>query len=148
MPLYLRHKRDHYPDDYAQKRLTSAGYVVLCGNLVAGSAEPISGGPSDGRWAWGASFSGGDHASGGTVESLEQAKQRVAVAFRRNLATVGLAEREGAPAGPPLSNPRPPNDLVPWEEPKRDRWFDRDHQRVIDWPRRASVYSGEMLVGR
>lgn len=47
----------------------------------------------------------------------------------------------------PVYDPRLPNDLVQWEEPKRDRWFDRDHPRVIDWPRRALVYSGEMMVG-
>lgn len=138
---------DHYPGGYAQKRFTDDGYIVLCGNLVAGSTRPISGGPSDGRWTWSAAFSGGGHASGGTVEALDEAKKRIAVAFRRNLASVGLAERHGVPAGPPVRDPPPPNDLIPWEEPKRDRWFDRDHPRVIDWPRRASVYSGEMLVG-
>ena len=46
-----------------------------------------------------------------------------------------------------MYDPPPPNDLAPWEEPVRDRWFDRDHPRVIDWPRRASVYSGELLIG-
>ena len=145
MPLYLRRRCDHYPDDYAQKRFTGDGYVVLCGNLVAGSAEPIIGGPSDGRWSWGASFSSSGHASGGTVETLDEAKTRIAVAFRRNLASVGLAERRDAPAGPPVYDPPPPNDLG--QEPTRDRWFDRDHPRVIDWPRRAPFYSGEMLVG-
>ena len=145
MPLYLRRMRDHYPDDYAHKRLTSDGYIILCGNLVAGSAEPISGGPSDGRWSWGASFGGGGRPSGGTVENLEQATQRIAVAFRRNIATVGLAERQGTPAGPPVYDLPPPNDLG--QEPKRDGWFDRDHPRVIDWPRRAPVYSGALMIG-
>ena len=85
-------------------------------------------------------------ASSGMVETLDQAREWVAAAFRRNIAVAGLAERPGAPAGPPVYDP-PPNDLVPWEEPVRDRWFDRDHSRVIDWPRRASVYSGELVIG-
>ena len=146
MPLYLRRKRDHYPEDYAKARFTGDGYVVLCGNFIAGSAEPISGGPSDGRWTWGASFGGGDHSSGGSVATPEEARNRIAVAFRRNIATVGLAERRGATVGPPVYDPPAPNDLVPWEV-KRDRWFDRNYPRVIDWPRRAPVYSGELMIG-
>jgi len=63
VPLFLRHHRDHYPDDHAHRRFTSDGYVVLCGNLVAGSATAISSGPSEGLWSWGASFGCDDPAS-------------------------------------------------------------------------------------
>jgi len=47
MLLYLRHRADHPPTLRAPVHAGDS-YVVLCGNLVAGSIEPITSGPSAG----------------------------------------------------------------------------------------------------
>jgi hypothetical protein len=142
MPLYLRRRRDHYPDDYAQRRFTDdTAHVILCGNLVAGSFHQIQHGPSGGLWEWSVAFGGG-----GRAETAGEAREKVARAFRANLPRLGLAERPDAKAGPPVYDPPAPNDLT-HAPTEHDRWFDRDNPIIIERPRIALMYSGEHLVG-
>lgn len=123
---------------------------MLSGSFVAGSFHQIPHGPSEGLWQWGARLGKDTHASGGMVDTPVAAKDMIAVAFRRNIARIGLAERPDAT--PPKRIERPPAAPAPmiesWAPPPFDRWFDRDHPRVLDWPRRAELRSGDWLVGR
>ena len=143
MPLYLRLKRDHFPDDVLHKRFQHIGWVVLSGSYQAGSIGPPTKRSDEGRWNWYGGF--GPFGTRGTVDDPEQAKEPIAAAFREAIARVGLAERADAKPGAPV------RDVVPTPEelaaPERPPFRDYDHPVVIHQPRRASVYSGEMLIG-
>ena len=85
MPLYLREKRLHHPDDYRLKRFTDSGYVPS----IRRSEEH--------RLDWGGSFT--DWFEGGTVDTVDEAKVKIADAFRCGIARVGVVELADAKRG-------------------------------------------------
>ena len=144
MPLYLRSAHDHYPD---RQERNGDKYLILCGNLIAGSVESVTSGSLADGWTWGTSLGGGLTASG-RANSLEAGRRALADAFRVLIARADLAERPDAKAGPPVRDPPPSGEeLSVWEPPQHDPHLDRDHPVVIHQPRRFTVYSGELLVG-
>jgi hypothetical protein len=73
---------------------------------------------------------------------VAEAQSRIALNFRRNLALADLAERADARPGDVL-----PTQLAVRPTPLRDIDRDCNRRRTLDWPRRALVYSGELMVG-
>lgn len=135
MPLYLR----HLPLNF----LVGDRYFVLSGNYVAGSISQQSGGGfSAARWHWGAGFHDSNFFRCGTVDEVAEAQSCIALNFRRNLSLAGLAEREDARPGDIL-----PTQLSVRPTSLRDIERNFNRRRALDWPRRALVYSGALMVG-
>lgn len=149
MPLHLRRRADHYPDEFAARRLMGDGYLLLCGNLVAGHIEPILSGLSAGAWQWGASLADG-FSAGGIVSSPDEGRGRAAEAFRILLARADLTERPKAVAGPPvhaIRQRRARQGSSPGGPDGDDPHGDRDHPVGIHHLRRFTVHSGELPIG-
>jgi hypothetical protein len=143
MPLYLREKRLHHPDDYRLKRFTDSGYVVLSGGYQAGSISPSIRRSEEHRLDWGGGFT--DWFEGGTVDTVDEAKAKIADAFRCGIARVGVAELADAKPGPPVCDPAPE---VTAQEQIAAPYGDPDHLPVvIHNPRRLVVQSGDLLIG-
>ena len=124
MPLYLREKRLHHPDDYRLKRFTDSGYVPS----IRRSEEH--------RLDWGGSFT--DWFEGGTVDTVDEAKTKIALAFRCGIARVGVAELADAKPGPPVCDPAPE---VTAEEQIAAPYGDHNHLPVV-------IHNPRRLVSR
>jgi len=93
MPLILRRSADQYPE--AGWPRTDTDWVVLNGPQVIGSISQVQGGPVDGQWRWSVT----DLRLGAarpwtfrTVSSLDEAKEQLAIAWRKRIAEEGLSE--------------------------------------------------------
>ena len=105
MPLYARSVADHYPD---RERPPSADhFIVLSGAYEVGGFHRIAAGPSEGRWAWGASLgaAAANFVASGYAKSPDECRIHIARSFRRMLARADLRERPDARPGPPRREP-------------------------------------------
>ena len=145
MPLYLREKRLHCPDDYRLKRFADSGYVVLSGGYQAGTISPSIRRSEEHRLDWGGGFA--DWFEGGTVDTVDEAKAKIADAFRCGIARAGVAEFADAKPGLPVYDLTPEEIAAVGDQAAPAPYSDRDHPIAIHNPRRFTVYSGELLVG-
>ena len=93
MPLILRRSADQYPK--ARWPRTDADWVVLNGPHEIGSIQQVQGGPSDGQWNWSVTdirLGAVRPGTFGTVNSLDEAKELLAAAWRKRIAEKGLQE--------------------------------------------------------
>lgn len=131
MPLYLREKRDHLPDNYAKGRFTSSGHVVLSGGYQVGTISPSIMLRQEHRFDWGGGFA--DWFQSGTVDTIDEAKAKIAEAFRRGISRAGVIERPDAKPGPPVCDP-PEEPITGYTPPKP--------YRDIDHPLRSRTRGG------
>ena len=148
MPLYARTVVDHYPD---RERPPSADdhFIVLSGAYEVGGFHRIATGPSEGRWAWGASLgaAAANFVASGYATSPDQCRILVARAFRRMLTRADLRERPDAKPGPPrrepveaIAEPSPPTQPY-------DRENDIRLGPMLRNERHITIRSGELIVG-
>ena len=93
MPLILRRSADQYPR--AGWPRTDIDWVVLNGPHVIGSISQVKGGAADGRWTWSVTDSrlgAANPGTIGTVSSLDEAKEKLAAAWRKRIAEEGISE--------------------------------------------------------
>jgi len=148
MPLYARKVVDHYPD---RERPLSADdhFIVLSGAYEVGGFHRMATGPSEGRWAWGASLgaAAANFVASGSAMSPEQCRIYIARSFRRMLTRADLRERPDARPGPSrrapaqaISAPSPPTQPY-------DRAYDILLGPMLRNELRIAVRSGSLIVG-
>jgi hypothetical protein len=147
MPLYTRSVADHYPN--RARPPSEEHFIVLSGGYEVGGFHRIAAGPSEGRWAWGASLgaAAANFVASGYATAPEQCRGHIARAFRRMLVRADLRERPDARPGPPrrelaeaIDGPAGP--LRPY-----DRDIDRRSGPMIRNERQITIRSDELIVG-
>jgi hypothetical protein len=144
MPFYARSVAEHYPD---RERPPSADhFIVLSGAYEVGGFHRIATGPSEGRWAWGASLgaAAANFVASGYAKSPNECRILVARAFRRMLTRADLRERPDAKPGPPRREPMQAPD---GPTPPYDRENDIRLGPMLRNERHITIRSGELIVG-
>ena len=148
MPLFARKVVDHYPD---RERPTSADdhFIVLSGAYEVGGFHRMATGPSEGRWAWGASLgaAAAKFVASGYATSPDQCRILVARSFRRMLTRADLRERPDAKPGPPRREQVQAPDEQSGPPPPYDRENDILLGPMVRNERRITIRSGELIVG-
>ena len=145
MPLFARSVADHYPN---RERSLSADdhFIVLSGAYEVGGFHRMATGPSEGRWAWGASLgaAAANFVASGYVDSPEECRTQIGTAFRRMLIRADLRERADAKPGPPRREPMQAPD---GPTPPYDRENDIRLGPMLRNERHITIRSGELIVG-
>ena len=146
MPLYVRSVADHYPD---RERPSADHFIVLSGAYEVGGFHRIAAGPSEGRWAWGASLgaASANFVASGHATSRQECRVFIALWFRRMLARADLRERPDARPGPPR---REPVEAIAEPSPPTQH-YDRENDirlgPMLRNERHITIRSGELIVG-
>lgn len=145
MPLYARSVAEHYPD--RERPLSADSFVVLSGAYEVGGFHRMAAGPSEGRWAWGASLgaAAANFVASGYAKSPDECRILVARTFRRMLTRADLRERPDARPGPPRRG-EPVEAIAPPPQPY-DRANDILFGPMLRNERHVTIRSGELIVG-
>lgn len=147
MPLFARPVAEHHPD--RKPSPSPDDFVVLSGSYEAGSFQRIAHGPSEGRWAWGASLgiAAENFVASGYATSPEECRANIARTFRRMLDRADLRTRPDGRPGPPRRLPAPAPDGPSGPPPPYDRGRDIEHGPILRNERCITIRSGELTVG-